>query len=60
MSIDDQLKIKDISDTPILEAETCLKPILTDAPENHDARLGYALVLLMLSRPESPGHTQAS
>lgn len=54
MSIDDQLKkSQELFQTrQFSEAETCLKAILADAPENHDAQLGYALVLLMLSRPD--------
>ena len=54
MSIDDQLKKSQelFQSRQFSEAETCLRAILAEVPENHDAQLGYALVLLMLSRPD--------
>ena len=54
MSIEDQLKkAQQLFQTrQFTEAEAGLKAVLEAEPENHEAQLGYALVLLMLSRPD--------
>ncbi|MEC8277079.1 MAG: tetratricopeptide repeat protein [Myxococcota bacterium] len=54
MSIEDQLKKSQqlFQARQFSESETCLKDILAEHPDHHDAQLGYALVLLMLSRPD--------
>ena len=54
MSIEDQLKKSQqlFKSRQFAESEACLKVILESDPDNHEAQLGYALVLLMLSRPD--------